>query len=269
MMPSRVLMDYEPFHSNFQIRQFIVFRTGVTLYGAYKQVVREIWARLNGLYGTLGDLRLATSRVALPPPSSPTSWQSKPKDVPPVGFAEFEQFVALKDTCRELTILLAYATIIRSRLGDLSQHRVWELEADYWVCRTKLTVARDIIHCGRLGPDTIELIHSMPGRYRDEITNTLATASGVGRLIEWYWTYELDVGAPEDLLALVQPLPMSEQIRCLLNMWETADVVNKNKQFSGCCELPGPSKFEAQRHSDLSQFPAPKNSSQMPMGVKS
>ena len=237
-MPSRVLMDYEPFHSSFQIRQFIVFRTGVTLYGAYKQVVREIWARLNGLYGTLGDLRLAKPRFALSPPSSPTSWQSKSQDVPPVGFAEFEQFVALKDTCRELTILLAYATTIRRRLGNLSRHRVWELEADYWVCRTKLTVARDIIHGGRLGPDTIELVHSMPGRYREEITNTLATASGVGRLIDWYWTYELDVGAPEDLLALVQPLPMSGQIRCLLDMWETADVMNKNNQFSGCRELP-------------------------------
>jgi hypothetical protein len=269
MIPSRVLMDYEPFHSNFQIRQFIVFRTGITLYGAYKQVVREIWARLNGLYGTLGDLRLAIPRDALPPPSSPTSWQSKSKDVPPVGFAEFEQFVALKDTCRELTVLLAYATIIRSRLGDLSQHRVGELEADYWVCRTKLTVARDIIHGGRLGSDTIELIQSMPGRYRDEITNTLATASGVERLIEWYWTYELDVGAPEDLLALVQPLPMSGQIRWLLNMWETADVVNRNKQFSACCEMPGRRKFEAKRHSDFSQFPAPKNTSRMPTGVNS
>jgi hypothetical protein len=44
-----MLDDHQKYHSNLQIDRFIIYKSGVTPYGMYKQALRELYSRYESM----------------------------------------------------------------------------------------------------------------------------------------------------------------------------------------------------------------------------
>lgn len=173
------LRDYQPFHSEFQIKYLILARSGGTLYGCYKQALREIASRLSSLVHSRSQIRLEH-----------ISEDRK--------FAENLDQVILNDSIRELGIFYAYARICKSKLGELTSEKISKLEADYWEHQLRVSIARDYLAVGSVTEKTIELLHVMPRDRRRSITNTLSCPVARDELINWYLEYEVELPSPSE-----------------------------------------------------------------------
>ena len=58
-----LLQDHQLFHSQFQQDYFITLKAGGTLYGQYKQALRELYKRFRGLRETICDKRIAEIKI--------------------------------------------------------------------------------------------------------------------------------------------------------------------------------------------------------------
>jgi len=174
-----ILKDYRPLHSEFQIRFLILARSGGTLYGCYKQSLREIATRLNGLLQS----SLQSNGIT----------QIRKHQF----LVELDQ-KCIEDSIRELSVFYAYAQSIKTMLGDLSNARISVLEEDYWVHQLRTSIARDYLASGRLTEQTIELLHLMPQVLRRTIIDSLTCPTARDALINWYLNYELPIPSVSD-----------------------------------------------------------------------
>ena len=181
-----LLEDHELFHSEFQIRNLIVARAGGTIYGAYKQAIRELWNRLNGI---------GTEIIKFGLMQKPTTQRQEQKTIYPQPqelLAFFEQTPILKDTLRETVILYYLAGWLKSRLGELNDQSKQRLEEELWIHKVKCAIAVDFLSIGRLSAPTVELLHALPIEMRGSIIEILRCPESHEFLIEWYLTDSLD-----------------------------------------------------------------------------
>ena len=59
MTISELLVDHQEFHSDLQMESFITLRAGGTLYGCYKQALRELSTRKIAAIQRVTQMRLA------------------------------------------------------------------------------------------------------------------------------------------------------------------------------------------------------------------
>lgn len=175
-----LLADHELFHSEFQIRNLIVARTGGTIYGAYKQTIRELWNRLSGIGAELAALGFDQSQT------TKESTQNNVCKGAPHLETLIQKTPILKDTIRETAILYGLASWLKSQLGELNRRAQQQLEAELWIYRVKCGIAVDFITIGRLSQPTVELLHALPMELRREILEILNCPEAHAFLIEWY-----------------------------------------------------------------------------------
>ena len=179
-----LIEDFEPFHSPFQIESFVLARSGYTLYGCYKQVLREIAARIPSLLQSCGRFT-----------SSSADDTSSISDAH-VAISFLEQ-IEVRDRIREFAVLCGYAIALKVQLGELSLGKKSEMEIDFWTVYTKCLMARDLISEGRLTPSTVELIHSLPIAVRKRVLVYLTQPSNHDTLIAWYCEHEINLPKPD------------------------------------------------------------------------
>lgn len=180
MKLSKLLEDYEPLHSTFQLERFVLIRNGQTPYGCFKQVLRELVARIPVVLE-------ACNKVISSIQSENKSISQTQSECQPV------QFFLFRDQIREFCILYKYAISLKRYLGELTASRKRELEHEYWITYAKASIARDFISEGRLTVATLELIHALPLQMRSQVLQFITHPSQHDVIIDWYFKYELEL----------------------------------------------------------------------------
>jgi hypothetical protein len=182
-----VLADYEPFHSRFQLLHLVIVRNGLTIYGSYKQALREIASRLPSIAEEsqkLLRMRLDDGKHNLD------------------RIIEQLEYVTFKDRVRELAYLVGLATAMKKLIGELTPEKRLLYEEQYWLDYVCSSVARELIADGRISSQTVDLIHAMPIRQRQEILAKLKDPVGQQSLVHWYSTFHLELPEPDQVCVL-------------------------------------------------------------------
>jgi hypothetical protein len=175
--------DFEPFHSRFQIENFVLARSGYTVYGCYKQALREMAARIPSL---LQSCRKIANDSFHGTDSSLDDY---------VAVSRLEK-IEIRDRIREFALLCGYAIALKEELGEFPQGEKNELEIEFWTVYTKCLMARDLVAEGRLTQGTVELLHSLPIGIRKRILVYLTQPGNHDELVAWYFEYEIRLPKP-------------------------------------------------------------------------
>ena len=185
-----LLATYRPFHSAHQIDHYIVARAGGTPYGMFKQAVRELRGRWQGL------CTLYIEREEMRRKDTPTNDLERARHQMQVEGVE----VQIRDTEREFRRFYAHAVKLKAHLGELTDERIDALETEHWMHKLKQQAALDLLSEGRVKRDTLELLMALDPETRSPIMNLLGSPQGHTELVTWLRAYtpevDIDRNAP-------------------------------------------------------------------------
>lgn len=186
------------FHSKFQQDNFITKRAGGTLYGQYKQSLRELATRISSLkqsYYQREKLSIDIEELQNKIESAKTKWFKAPSAYKIARWEltlkqkvmQLEESVrTVAETEREFKRFYSQAVYLRQLLidkhGELTTEVKEQLDRDMWLFKTKEAIAIDLVaHRGLLNT-TYEMIVSLPDNMKKEVFNEFKN----GDLLSWY-----------------------------------------------------------------------------------
>lgn len=193
-MIESILADHRHFHSTWQIDHAITGRAGGTLYGCYKQSVRELHKRWRGLrehYANRERLILDIDDIERLPEATGNDARRREIDLAEKRLALVESAGVIRDTEREFLRFYGQALACREALGigpdeTLSDERREQLESEFWEHQIRCMAAVDYITTGRLGRGTVELFQCSPPAQRQRLADEILDPSAHAALTGWY-----------------------------------------------------------------------------------
>jgi hypothetical protein len=196
-------------HSDHQMDWHITARHGGTLYGCYRQALRELWKRYRGLRELYALARLVQIDLAQLDASGRPR-HATDFDGQRAAVERARKRLSLQETCkaiehteREFVHFYGQAIAIREKLGidadnPLTPERRADFEREMWLHKIKATAACDYMTAGRLQRDTIERLAALPSDLRCQIAAQIliGTTAASDGLIAWWLTYDPGVPAP-------------------------------------------------------------------------
>lgn len=177
-MNNWILNDYRGGHDHVQVERFILAKEGVTLFGAYRQCLREIVSRLVGVF------------------KKPDS--TKAMAVPLIHHQ-------LAESTDELKAFVSHAIAMKADLGEITPEKRYRFEREFWHTKIKAMGAVDYIVDGRLGRDTIGLASAL---HKEDRARVMKELSSRRRLLRWWSEYEL-------LIPRLNRLPADSEVQQL------------------------------------------------------
>lgn len=195
-----LLSDHQPCHSDFQMDRFITGRAGGTVYGQYKQALRELHKRYRGLkdlYAERELCRIDADELAQPPKPCETEFDARRNKVKLVQkrLTLDELGRSIAETEREFRRFYAQAAALKGSVGELTPERRAQLDREMWAHRLRCMAAVDLLTAGRLGPSTIELLQAVPRGWRKAILAEVSDQEGA--LKAWFLDFESPLPALE------------------------------------------------------------------------
>lgn len=194
-----LLATYRPFHSAHQIDHYIVARAGGTPYGMFKQAVRELrgrWQGLCTLYIEREELRRKGAPCQCCEPDADHACLNRARHQMQLEGVE----VQIRDTEREFRRFYAHAVKLKAHLGELTDERIDALETEHWMHKLKQQAALDLLSEGRVKRDTLELLMALDPETRSPIMDLLGSPQGHTELVTWLRAYtpevDIDRNAP-------------------------------------------------------------------------
>lgn len=183
-----ILEDHRLYHSKFQQDHFITKKSGGTVYGQYKQALRETYKRWRGLREGMCDKEKLLVEID----------EQKELSEKEEGFKqrhaeiEYKRKVmqmeeterVLKDTEREFKRFYQQAVMLKEKLGDISEERRERLEEEMFVYKLKEMMVTDWMCYGRNSAQTHELLCSLPYETRKEIVRLTSGETDKERAIK-------------------------------------------------------------------------------------
>jgi len=160
----KLLADFRPEHSEFQIENFIVGAQG-NEWARYRQALRELAARHDGfvesgkIIAELGEQIERERRRWF-------KWQSIEKELTEKRDELKRQ---RRSKAREYCSFYRIARDLKRRLGEIGAERMRELEAEMWIDKARRMAAVDLLSIGGLQRSTVEFITSFPSESRRQI----------------------------------------------------------------------------------------------------
>ena len=190
-MITTILADHRHFHSSWQIDHAITAKAGGTLYGCYRQAVRELHKRWRGLRGLYAERKKLTSDT-----DAATGLQRAEMTLQGV---ETDHVIA--DTEREFVRFWGQAVACRRALGLADDEAMPEelrerLESEFWEHQIKALAAIDFITTGRLSRNTVEILTATRGEQRQRLTSAILDPQAHERLVGWYLSHEPEFPEP-------------------------------------------------------------------------
>jgi hypothetical protein len=187
-MLKELLEDHETGMSLFQDNYFVTTKAGGTLYGQYKQSLRELYRRFRGLR------ELTFNRKRLEVDIKETLWKSKnskdefERERSQIDYEEKivlteESDRAIKDTTREFKNFLRQALFLKEKIGTLTDEKKHQLDKEMWKYKLKEMACVDLLSTGRLSNNTIEMANAFEKSDRLKLLNEIKDHEN---LIEWY-----------------------------------------------------------------------------------
>ena len=161
----KLLLDHQKNHTDFQIDNFIVGKSGDD-WARYKQSLREIAARNEIVEGLRDELTLF-DLAGNGPVLKRFAFTEKGKARRMIrGKRRRRSRLALVDsiteTERELACFVELALALKEKIGDLNSTRRKLLEADSWKQKAIKMAGIDLLTNGRVGATTLEFILALP-----------------------------------------------------------------------------------------------------------
>lgn len=182
-----LLDDHQTGMSQFQDDYFVTTRAGGTLYGQYKQSLRELYKRFRGLRElTCNQERLIIDIEELEAKiETSISFELKRAKVDykeKIMLMEESQRV-IKDTEREFTRFYHQACLFKEQIGDLTDEKRNKLDQEMWVFKVKEMALIDWVTTGFLRNSTYEFLNSLPKRLKQEVALEI---NDQDKLRDWY-----------------------------------------------------------------------------------
>ena len=172
-MLKNLLSNHKLYHSNYQMENFIISKNGGTLYGMWKQNLRELYKRSRGLRETYCDnekLAIEIEQLEHQIKVEKDDFEKRLKEVElkrKIMLTEESERV-LKDTEREFKKFYSQAVYLDGKMsekhGELTEEVLHNLEIEFWEYQAKERIALDYATQGNMTKQTLELIQSMPQR---------------------------------------------------------------------------------------------------------
>ena len=188
-----LLDDHELYHSNFQIDNFITVRAGETLFGQYKQSLRELFKRYRGLkelYVAKELLLVDMEELEFNQKNHPGSIFERRRDK--INLAKYCMNLEdlernISHTEREFRRFYGQANTLKAEIGDLTISKRNKLDLEMWEHKLKSMVAVDYITKGRIGENALTFIRSIPKEIRKPL---LAEIKDQRALLEWFDNFD-------------------------------------------------------------------------------
>jgi len=187
-----LLDDHQTGMSDFQDDYLVTARAGGTLYGQYKQSLRELYKRFRGLREITCDkekLEVEIEEQEFIKDNDTDKFKQK------YAAIEYKRKVmqleeserSYKDTKREFSRFFKQASFLKEQIGDLTDEKRAVLDKDMWMYKIKEMVCIDWITQGRLGNNTFEFLNACPTKMKYEL---LTIIKDKDNLLDWYETKE-------------------------------------------------------------------------------
>lgn len=186
-MLKELLNDHQTGMSEFQDDYFVTTRAGGTMYGQYKQALREVYKRLRGLRELTCDNEKLQVEIEEQKSLAETETDFKKR----YAEIEYKRKVmrmeeserAIKDTEREFKRFFQQAVYLKEQIGDLTDEKRKHLDKDMWLFKIKEMACVDWITKGRLSNSTFEFINACPQNMKKDLFSNFKDQKA---LIEWY-----------------------------------------------------------------------------------
>ncbi len=192
---SELMADHQGNHSALQMDSFITARAGGTLYGCYKQALREIDTRIHALRSHYYE------RAKLPAQIRRLKKRNTEEAVIRASFLNMrigDVASHIADSEREFIRFYAQAIAIRSEMESageifpLSEEARHRLDCEMWEHRLKTMAAGDLIAEGRIARVTIEFLVSTPREIRARLAAAFEPANR-DNLVGWFLNHEVPI----------------------------------------------------------------------------
>jgi hypothetical protein len=196
---AQLLSDHQMNHSEFQMDNFITVRSGGTLYGCYKQALRELWKRYRGLTGLYWERATIAAEAEATPSKADHRLIQLDNAKQRLRTEELDKSIA--DTEREFLHFYGQATALREALGisdetPLTSERRATLDAEMWEHHLRSKLACEIMAHGSPSVATLEMLQSFPREMRRQIVQQLQSEPGRKALLDWFLDYSPQLPAP-------------------------------------------------------------------------
>jgi hypothetical protein len=164
--------DHLVYHSNFQMDHFIVEKNGFTVYGMYKQSLRELYERFNELkrsMASLESLKLDIKEINSKHYDGQYVEHRRELDKAQMLCEARGLAKSIEHRIRELVRFYYQAASLKKKVGDLTPKKRDELEAELWYFRIKKQAAMEMIAHRTITTNTIENILALPLKYREDL----------------------------------------------------------------------------------------------------
>ena len=186
-----LLDDHQLYHSRFQQDYLITVKSGGTLYGQYKQSLRELYKRFRGLREISCDRKKIEVEIKQLKHQTETKTDKFETELDQI---ELERKIMQQEegeriyseTKREFTRFYQQSLILKEKLGELSAERRDQLDRDMWEYKLKEMIALDFVSSGRLSKSTYELINAAPKLIRNSLLEMIKSEKSRSGLIDWY-----------------------------------------------------------------------------------
>lgn len=201
-----LLEDHRKYHSAFQIDCFIISQNGVTPWGAYKQILRELDSRWISLK------RHYVRRMVLQDELAQGVQDALIVQDPRI--TRVEKLIAsdelerqIKDTEREFKRFLGHAIHLKATLGELTEEQIEKLEEQEWIAKLRKKAALEIVSTGCVSEGTLDAILSMPQEASDDVSGMLDCFRDKMKAIAWlrrHRTYQIDTRYDKEVIKEVE-----------------------------------------------------------------
>jgi len=191
-----ILADHQAKHSDLQMDYFITTRHGGTVYGMYKQALRELHSRhttLQGLYIDHDEALMAYADAGKGWVFNARQRRSKAIRKERTTMALRAIRTSIKDTERERDRFLAQARLLKHEVGELTPAKRAVLDGEMWTHKIKSMAAMDYMTAGVLGRGTIELLQCVPNVIRRKLLAEVCSAQAATQLRTWFLDYNADM----------------------------------------------------------------------------
>ena len=185
-----LLKDHQTGHSEFQDDYLITNRAGGTVYGCYKQSLRELYKRFRGLRELICDKEILALEIQeLKGSTGKNAIEYKRKSM-----QMEESNRVLEDTKREFLRFYQQAIYLKEQIGELTKEKRRKLDQEMWEFKLKEMAVFDFAVHGRLSENTFSFLHSCPSKLKLSLIKELSNSR---KLMLWYENKE-DILTPEE-----------------------------------------------------------------------
>jgi len=200
-----LMKDHKSNHSEYQMDNFITRLSGGSLYGQYKQALRELHTRfsaLRQLYYERENLIIDIDELKDNELYKKTYERRRAKlELANKILSLNDLELSIRDTEEEFKRFYQQAVWLKNKIGPIDEERRLKLEEEAWVYWIKEKIALDIIVNKQLSKEAIEMIHVSPEHIKKDLIDFINS----DKAIDWYENNKDLIEIPSNLPDIALP----------------------------------------------------------------